>query len=703
MRSLDTLIPLRSKPEAGRAPAGEEAGAGAAAGFEAMLGAFESGAPQRGEAATGEPEAGADKPAASPTETPVAPGTETGSALQALMALAGPAAPIVVPAPSAGVEAMVQRAAARSGSRADVISTETTGPVSVVGLETHFAPVRPRGPAPSLSDAPSFGQVAGERSTPAIVPAPIGTGAAPEFPAAEPDARLASIPRDASDANAPVGDPADRPVSVREQRLPGSRSPVWGSPASDTPPTPAGMFELGRDARTDEAAGLPPQPATPRPTMSDAARGPETRAAPPLGKPPQPAQPGFEQASPAWPAAVEAASAQAAMPASTRSQMGGGHPIRSPGTTDATALSRSVEPAAADASEPSPLFQPGKTGPAERSPEPQRLHPNGSDQAAPPSSVEPSAADVAEPSTLPQPGATPPAERGPEPQRLHPSGSDRAAPLSSVEPAATDVAEPSTLPRPGATPPAERGPEPQRAHPAGGARLEPIAERAAPSVPGMEVEPRRGQPSAGAATDLPGAEAPRPDAPSVEPVAHEIATAPAPAPASPLRQIVDAISAQLPAAPAAQARPIPIPSEAGPLKILTLQLHPAELGSVVVRMRLQDGRLEMSLRTSREETAERLRKEGDLLSGLLREAGYEPEAVTIQGGGTGSGESGPRGQGFGAFAESQGGQHDGQPGAATQDHSGRRPSPRADGAAKPREEQEHETDSGGRDRGSLYL
>lgn len=120
MRSLDTLIPLRSKPEAGRAPVGEEAGAGAAAGFEAMLGAFESGAPQRGEATTGEPEAGADKPAASPTDAPLAPGTETGCALQALMALAGPAAPIVAPAPSTGVEAMVQRAAARSGSRADL-------------------------------------------------------------------------------------------------------------------------------------------------------------------------------------------------------------------------------------------------------------------------------------------------------------------------------------------------------------------------------------------------------------------------------------------------------------------------------------------------------------------------------------------------------------------------------------------------------
>lgn len=612
MRSLDTLIPLRSKPEAGRAPVGEEAGAGAAAGFEAMLGAFESGAPQRGEATTGEPEAGADKPAASPTDAPLAPATETGSALQALMALAGPTTPIVAPAPSAGVEAMVQRAAARSGSRADVRSAETTGPVSVVGLETHFTPVRPRGPTPS-SDAPGFGQVAGERSASAIVPAPIDTGAAPEIPAAEPEARLASLPRDASDANATPGESADRPVPVREQRLPEDRSPVGGSSAFDAPPIPAGTFELGRDARTDEAAGVvPPQPAMPRPTMSDAARSSEIRAAsPPLGAPPQPAQPGLEQASPAGPAAVEAAPAQAAMPASPRSLSGSGRTIRPTITTDATALSGSVEPAAAEASEPSPL------------------------------------------------------------------------------------------PQPGATPPAKRGPEPQGAHPAGGARLEPIAERAAPSVPGTEVAPQRGQASAADPIDLPGAEAPRPEAPSVESIAHETATAPAPA--SPLRQIVDAISAQLPAAPAAQARPIPVPSEAGPLKILTLQLHPAELGSVLVRMRLQDGRLEMSLRTSREETAERLRKEGDLLSGLLREAGYEPEAVTIQGGGSGAGESGPRSQGFGAFAESHGGQHDRQPGAATQDHSGRRPSPRADEAAKPREEQEHETDSGGRNRGSLYL
>lgn len=195
--------------------------------------------------------------------------------------------------------------------------------------------------------------------------------------------------------------------------------------------------------------------------------------------------------------------------------------------------------------------------------------------------------------------------------------------------------------------------------------------------------------------------APRSEMPA-EPVLQ--AGAPAPVPAAPLRQIVDAVTAQLPAAvSAAQTRPSTAPTETGPLKILTLQLHPADLGTVLVRMRLQDGRLEMSLRTSREETAERLRKEGDLLSGLLREAGYEADTVTIQAGGAGPGESGSRGQGFATFARSQGGQPDRQPGAATPDQSGRRPSPRADEAAMPTEEQNHETDSRGRDHGSLYL
>ncbi|BAU89259.1 hypothetical protein MPPM_0654 [Methylorubrum populi] len=264
-----------------------------------------------------------------------------------------------------------------------------------------------------------------------------------------------------------------------------------------------------------------------------------------------------------------------------------------------------------------------------------------------------------------------------------------------------DLAEPAAPAQAGPTGQIRRDPELVRERPAGIARADTPQERAAAAMPQARAEAEAGTETASAG---PSAEAPPTPISPAEPMPHETAAASAPMPGSPLRQIVDAVATQLPAAVSgAQARPSSTPTETGPLKILTLQLHPADLGSVLVRMRLQDGRLEMSLRTSREETAERLRKEGDLLAGLLREAGYEADPVTIQAGGAGPGESGPRGQGFASFAGSQGGQQDRQPGAATPDHSGRRPSPRADEAATPTEEHDHETDSRRRDHGGLYL
>ncbi|WP_232630690.1 flagellar hook-length control protein FliK [Methylobacterium sp. Leaf118] len=207
------------------------------------------------------------------------------------------------------------------------------------------------------------------------------------------------------------------------------------------------------------------------------------------------------------------------------------------------------------------------------------------------------------------------------------------------------------------------------------------------------------------------AEPRRADGTVIEALAPTIPGAPTLAgPLSPARQIADAVAAQFPPAPPPAALRSGLTTEAGPLKILTLQLHPADLGSVLVRMRLQDGRLEMSLRTAREDTAERLRREGEALTGLLREAGYLPERVTI--------ESGPAAQG-GAQGQSQGqspgngserGGHppfaadaqDRNPGGATPDQSGRRPT--REGARDARaEEQDHDTASHARDRGGLYL
>ncbi|WP_238314039.1 flagellar hook-length control protein FliK [Methylobacterium crusticola] len=133
------------------------------------------------------------------------------------------------------------------------------------------------------------------------------------------------------------------------------------------------------------------------------------------------------------------------------------------------------------------------------------------------------------------------------------------------------------------------------------------------------------------------------------------------------------------------------------MRLLTLQLHPADLGAVVVRMRLQDGRLEMNLHAGREETAELLRRDGGALAELLRGAGYRPDVVVQPGG------SEPPQDRAGARdpAPSFGGGADGQnQGGAAPDQPARRPAV-PDGHRI--EEQGHEAHPGERDRGGLYL
>jgi chemotaxis protein MotD len=66
------------------------------------------------------------------------------------------------------------------------------------------------------------------------------------------------------------------------------------------------------------------------------------------------------------------------------------------------------------------------------------------------------------------------------------------------------------------------------------------------------------------------------------------------------------------------------------LRILNLQLHPADLGVVTVKMRLAGDSLEMELHTENEETAQLLRNDSEKLSALLRGSGYRPDAITIQ-------------------------------------------------------------------------
>lgn len=65
------------------------------------------------------------------------------------------------------------------------------------------------------------------------------------------------------------------------------------------------------------------------------------------------------------------------------------------------------------------------------------------------------------------------------------------------------------------------------------------------------------------------------------------------------------------------------------LRMLDIQLRPAELGVITVKMRLSGDKLEMELHASREETAEILKRDSEMLSGLLRTSGYRPDTVSI--------------------------------------------------------------------------
>ncbi|RDI54828.1 flagellar hook-length control protein FliK [Microvirga subterranea] len=67
----------------------------------------------------------------------------------------------------------------------------------------------------------------------------------------------------------------------------------------------------------------------------------------------------------------------------------------------------------------------------------------------------------------------------------------------------------------------------------------------------------------------------------------------------------------------------------GVLRMLDIQLRPVELGVITVKMRLSGDKLEMELHASREETAEILRKDSEMLSNLLRSSGYRPDMVSI--------------------------------------------------------------------------
>lgn len=103
---------------------------------------------------------------------------------------------------------------------------------------------------------------------------------------------------------------------------------------------------------------------------------------------------------------------------------------------------------------------------------------------------------------------------------------------------------------------------------------------------------------------------------------------------SPVQQIAGAIGDDLIAA--AEAPPTDASSQitepsrhSGPLKVLHVKLEPEDLGAVVLKMRLVDKTLELEVVASRQETADLLAKDRDMLTRALRGSGYTADVVAI--------------------------------------------------------------------------
>ncbi len=184
--------------------------------------------------------------------------------------------------------------------------------------------------------------------------------------------------------------------------------------------------------------------------------------------------------------------------------------------------------------------------------------------------------------------------------------------------------------------------------------------------------------------------------PAAATATQTLGAAPLSGPAAQIAEVVVAEAQR--AAPAQPGAPTALAGADGPLRILTLQLRPMDLGNVVVRMRLRGNQLEMSLHASREDTAELLRKDGALLGALLRDAGYQPDAVAIGAPmETASTNAPPSGQ---TFQPGSGGQN---PARDMSDQPARRqPDARAERTTETRE-RTHETHSAGPDRSGVYL
>ncbi|MGO4707477.1 flagellar hook-length control protein FliK [Microvirga sp. 2MCAF38] len=139
----------------------------------------------------------------------------------------------------------------------------------------------------------------------------------------------------------------------------------------------------------------------------------------------------------------------------------------------------------------------------------------------------------------------------------------------------------------------------------------------------------------------------------------------------------------------------------GVVRMLNIQLHPAELGVVTVKMRLAGDRIEMELHVQADETAQLLRKDSEKLSALLRTSGYRPDVLTVHILGT---DGALQDSAFGPRPQSQTQQQFGshQSAAGSEDRSHERSAPR-DNTDDRRKDRNDESAIAHRDISGLYL
>lgn len=98
--------------------------------------------------------------------------------------------------------------------------------------------------------------------------------------------------------------------------------------------------------------------------------------------------------------------------------------------------------------------------------------------------------------------------------------------------------------------------------------------------------------------------------------------------------IADDAASPLPDAPASQSvagKALPaVAAQPTPVRTLTIQLHPEDLGTVEVEMRVNDGALSVKVRATQDDTARLLERDREALTDLLRAAGHDLDSLTIQ-------------------------------------------------------------------------